>query len=374
MKLQQKSISAKASSNAPLANAYVTDDPASTTAVLAAVNLNGRLEKEREDALAKKTRGPVAVIVGPGDSGKSTLARMLCSYAARRGKRPIMIDLDPGQNDIGPPGVVGAATVDVDSISVEEGLSSSGALVYFYGHPTPSEAPELYEKCIDRLIASVHARFEVDPASKASGCIVDTCGWVEGLGYKLTLSIIKKLNADVVLVMGQDRLLNDLKRDLQQTKTSVVKLPPSGGASARNQVYRKKTRDRRIRQYFYGTKIGAGALTPATVTVSFDDVVILRAANKDDIADESMRPIGRTSMLDLNMPRAVDPTQLLQQSLLGVSHAKEESDALTCNVAGFVHVQSVDVDARQLTLLCPMPGPLPGKFLIMGGVKWVEQA
>lgn len=50
---------------------------------------------------------------------------------------------------------------------------------------------------------------------RADGMVINTMGWVEGLGYELLLHSIKALKADVVLVVGQDRLHSQLRNDLR---------------------------------------------------------------------------------------------------------------------------------------------------------------
>lgn len=40
---------------------------------------------------------PQVMIVGPTDTGKSSLARILASYAARLGRAPTVVDIDVGQ-------------------------------------------------------------------------------------------------------------------------------------------------------------------------------------------------------------------------------------------------------------------------------------
>lgn len=44
--------------------------------------------------------------------GKSTLCRILCNYAVRKGRSPIFVDLDVGQNCLTVPGSISAAIVD----------------------------------------------------------------------------------------------------------------------------------------------------------------------------------------------------------------------------------------------------------------------
>jgi polyribonucleotide 5'-hydroxyl-kinase len=60
-------------------------------------NLHGFLQQERAAARAvgaARTRGPRVMIVGPPDTGKTTLARVLLNYGVREGERPMLVDLD----------------------------------------------------------------------------------------------------------------------------------------------------------------------------------------------------------------------------------------------------------------------------------------
>ena len=52
-------------------------------------------------------RGPITMVVGPTDVGKSTLCRILLNYAARMGRTPVFVDLDVGQGQISIPGSIG---------------------------------------------------------------------------------------------------------------------------------------------------------------------------------------------------------------------------------------------------------------------------
>ena len=45
--------------------------------------------------------------------------------------------------------------------------------------------------------------------------VVNTMGWVDGLGYELLLHAVAALRADVVLVVGQDRLYSQLSSELR---------------------------------------------------------------------------------------------------------------------------------------------------------------
>jgi polyribonucleotide 5'-hydroxyl-kinase len=79
--------------------------------------------------------------------------------------------------------------------------------------------------------------------------VINTCGWVDGLGFELLLHNIKELKADIVLVMGHDKLHAQLENHPQLREAnggagcSVIKLARSGGVVERNKDYRRNTRD-----------------------------------------------------------------------------------------------------------------------------------
>lgn len=63
-----------------------------------------------------------------------------------------------------------------------------------------------------------------------SGVIINTCGWVKGGGYTHILNAAKAFEVDVILVLDQERLYNELVRDMP-SYVRVVFLPKSGGVS-----------------------------------------------------------------------------------------------------------------------------------------------
>lgn len=70
-------------------------------------NCHAALEFARTESEKENKRGPITMIVGPSDVGKSTLTRILLNYAVRMGRRPIYVDLDVGQGCISIPGSIG---------------------------------------------------------------------------------------------------------------------------------------------------------------------------------------------------------------------------------------------------------------------------
>ena len=86
-------------------------------------------------------------------------------------------------------------------------------------------------------------------------------------------------------------------------------------------------------------------------------------------APTSALPIGASAVADpLRITKVTNCSEVLH-CLLAVSHADDPEQLLSVNVAGFLYVTDVDIKQNQITYLQPSPGPLPGKFLMMGSFQ-----
>lgn len=314
-------------------------------------------------------RGPTVVVVGPTDAGKSTLVRILSNYAVRAGWQPTVADLDVGQNDVSVPGVVAAAPVHMPSLVARVfGLGLSAPVAYHFGHTSPQGKESLYREAAQRLEGAVFDRFKSNEVARHSGLFVNTCGWVDGEGYELVVHAALTFHADVLLVIGQERLWSQLKNDERLADVYVDKVAKSGGVVTRDSSDRKAARNARMREYFYGT---SGTLRPHQAVVPFNKCHIFRAGGGPSAPAHAL-PLGAEPKLKPNRLVRVDPTGELVNTLMGVSYAKTEEELPDANLAGFVHVVSVDAKRRLITLLAPSPGPLPGQYLLAGSVKYYD--
>lgn len=328
------------------------------------MNVHDTLDARRTKAKAKKGEGPRTLIVGPTDSGKSTLSKILLNYAVRAGWAPIFADLDIGQGAITVPGCISATPVEAP-IDIEEGLPTDAPLVYYYGHLTPSDNSALYKRLVERLAAVLEARAAKDPGARAAGMVINSMGWIEALGYEILVHSIQTLKADVVLVVGQERLFNQLQTELKSSGVSVVKLSKSGGVVTRTKELRATARKARVEDYFYGPM---KELSPASQTAKIDDFKIYRVGGGPK-APSSALPIGSASISDPLKVSVVSNLRDVLFTIVAVSHADSADLLLSVNVAGFIYIQDVDVTSGTLTYLAPCPGPLPGNLMLAGNFK-----
>ncbi|CAH2055097.1 unnamed protein product [Thlaspi arvense] len=352
-----------------------TDYTADETPMVSYVNVHAILDARRRFAKAststdsESTQGPRVIVVGPADSGKSTLTKMLLSWAAKQGWKPTFVDLDIGQGSITIPGSIAATPIEMPLDPVE-GVSLDMALVYYYGHVSADNNVELYKTLVKELAQVLERQSLGSPESRAAGMVINTMGWIDGIGYELLLHAIDTFNASVVLVLGQEKLFSMLKDVLKsKSNVDVVKLHKSGGVVARSRDARKVARTCRIREYFYGL---SKELSPYSNTSSFSDLQVFRIGGGPQ-APRSALPIGSDPVSN---PLKVTPVNFddrgLLHSVLAVSHAEEPDQIVSSNVSGFVCVTEVDVQRKKITYLAPSPGALPSKFLVAGSLSWLE--
>lgn len=330
------------------------------------LNVHETLEARRTQAKAGGTAGPRAMVVGPTDAGKSTLCKILLNYAVRAGCSATYADLDVGQGAITVPGSIAATPVEAP-IDVEEGLPTDAPLVYYCGHVTPSDNPAMYKHAVDRLAAVLDARAERDDGARTAGLVVNSMGWVEDLGYELLLHSINAMRADVVLVVGEERLASQLSSACKDVgrDVAVVKLPKSAGVVTRSREQRAAARKSRVEDYFYGV---GKTLAPVSQKAKIDEFQCFRVGGGPK-APASALPIGATSVSDpLKVTQIADLRDVLF-TLVAVSHAPTPDVLLSSNVAGFVYIQEVDTAAGTVTYLAPCPGKLPGQYLLAGNFK-----
>lgn len=339
---------------------------AKETPMVIYLNVHAALEQQRVAAEQENTRGPVTMVVGPTDVGKSTLVKLLLNYAVRMARRPIFVDLDVGQGQISVPGTIGALLVERPA-SIEEGFSQQAPLVYHFGHKKPGANLELYNTIVSRLAEVIAERCENNKKASASGVVINTCGWTKGAGYKVLTHAAQAFEVDVILVLDNERLYNELKRDMPKF-VKIVYLPKSGGVVERSPPQRAENRDARIREYFYGKRT---PYYPHSFDVKFSELKIYKvgAASLPD----SCMPLGMRAEDALTKLVSVHPSPALAHRLLAVSFAQgPDVDVLHSNVAGFLCVTAVDMDRQTITVLSPQPRPLPNTILLLSELQYMD--
>ncbi|RGB29078.1 Pre-mRNA cleavage complex II protein Clp1-domain-containing protein [Rhizophagus diaphanus] len=355
---------------------------ANETPMTSYLNMHIALEQCREAAKSKDEQGPKVMIVGPEDVGKTSLSKLLLSYAIRHGRQPLFINLDSNEGSITMPGTLTATPIN-HIIDVEEGFGSSATtapsfsssfmpMVFYYGYPDPSENIKLYKVLTKKLADNVSRRLVEDEVARVSGIVIDTSGLVDSTGYEIIQHCVDIFNVNIIIVLGHERLYSDMARLYKERNdVNVVKLSKSGGVVNRDNAFRRQAQMRKIREYFYG--LPKFELSPCSTLINLNDISIYRVG-VGSLAPSSALPIGIDRKVSETQLVKVEPDDTLLHSILAISTANnsDEQSLLVSTVIGFIYVSHVDISKQKMTILSPSPGRLPKQYLIMGSYKWME--
>jgi polynucleotide 5'-hydroxyl-kinase GRC3/NOL9 len=174
------------------------------------------------------------LVIGATDRGKSTY----CQYLSRRllaaGDRVALVDADIGQKDIGPPGTITLG--HPDAVTPLHRLQPTAW--YFVGAVSPAE----------HMCSMVAGTRQLTGAAQAARVIVNTTGFVHGLGRRLKGRKIEALEPDVIIGLAQGRELDALLTPYPHIRT--LHLLPSPQTKRKSPQQRRANREEAFRRYF----------------------------------------------------------------------------------------------------------------------------
>ncbi len=187
------------------------------------------------------SKGGRVILVGGVESGKTSLAALIANVGLSLGRRVAVVDGDVGQADVGPPAFVSMGFVERPLVWLRDLTAES---MKFIGTVAPGPVA-------GSIVASVKELVEEAERKGADLVVVDTDGWVSGMGaagYKLAL--IKSLQpASVVLVGGNLGLLAGI---LARTSIETYVVGSPARRRERSRDERRKLRAEGYRRYLEG--------------------------------------------------------------------------------------------------------------------------
>ena len=162
-----------------------------------------------QQSLAEGSEMPVALVCGAKATGKSTTARYLVNRLISGFGKAALLDLDPGQPEVGLPGTISCVLLDAPLLAPAHASTARWASCgagercgAFIGSSTPKADPVLYTSAVRGLALRAASMLRgvggapsdgAPPFRGASVPVVINCfGWVKGLGADL-LQVIAQL-------------------------------------------------------------------------------------------------------------------------------------------------------------------------------------
>ena len=138
---------------------------------------------------------PTVLVCGAKNMGKSTLARYLVNrlLSALRGdgvKEVAYIDTDLGQTEFTPPGFVSLVVLTLTEPMLGPALPfwRKPVLSHFIGDVTPRDCPSMYTTAVQNLVDAYRTKLRT--SRYPLPCVINTHGWVKGLGQDLLQRIV----------------------------------------------------------------------------------------------------------------------------------------------------------------------------------------
>ncbi|TFK30170.1 cleavage/polyadenylation factor ia subunit Clp1p [Coprinopsis marcescibilis] len=373
-----------------------------------------------ENADSKFLEAPRVLILGPENSGKTTICKILANYAVRTGQgwTPVLANVDPTEGAWAIPGTLSAAAIPgpIQTYSPANPLGSAATtaplalashslvpLVSWYGHTDTKRNPLLLDRLVRNLGENVNDRFDLSPEVKASGLIVDTPSSFASSSsptdhrQKLIKACVNSFRINVILVVGHEKLNVEMQRAYGSYVT-VVKIPKSGGVVEIDSSYRERVQRYQLHTYMYGHAVQPPAgvtggtlggetlsdlvLSPSSTVIKFGDLSIYQIGT-ENMAPSSALPINAHRQVSEMQPVPVNPASpgsgLLGSVLALLSpfnpdeNERYDEEILDLSVAGFIYVTHIDVKQRKMTILSPNQGSVVGKTALIGSVEYQDQ-
>jgi polynucleotide 5'-hydroxyl-kinase GRC3/NOL9 len=186
----------------------------------------------------------VLMLIGAPDAGKSTFARFLHRRLAAAGRRPALLDGDPGQSSLGPPATMTAAL----AADTGETLPPAGfRRRWFVGAVSP----------VRHMLPLLAGAARLTGAMRLAGAdpvIYDTTGLIQPPrgGCTLKWTKIDLLRPTTVFAFPRTDELEPLLAPLRRRTLRLVELAPAPASKRRDPARRQEHRAAMFRAYFSG--------------------------------------------------------------------------------------------------------------------------
>ncbi|MHA1264849.1 MAG: Clp1/GlmU family protein [Candidatus Helarchaeota archaeon] len=202
---------------------------------------------DRKKLAKKLNKYPIPLkimLLGGIDSGKSTAICFLANYFYSLGKRVAVLDLDVGQQDIGPPCTItmGLLTKLITNLS-----QISPQKMVFIGKTSPyGRMLQILSGAIGLLAAALDS---------ADIILIDTTGWISGgAARSFKTAMIRTLIPNVLICLQKSNELIPLLNLFKDSFISIEHLTISPEVIPRSYSVRKFLRESNFNQYFKEAK------------------------------------------------------------------------------------------------------------------------
>lgn len=139
---------------------------------------------------------PVVLVCGPKNSGKTTFSRIILDVLLKRYKKVAYFDTDVGQPEFTAPGFLSLVIVEETPSDLTIPCMKTPERCFFFGDISSKRNPTTYLKYVFTLYDYYRKEYSIYDEGKNHArtkvpLIVNTPGWVKGIGYDILVDILK---------------------------------------------------------------------------------------------------------------------------------------------------------------------------------------
>jgi len=188
-----------------------------------------------------KDRG-VVLVLGATDTGKSICTLLFANFWAKHGRKVVIVDIDMGQSDLGPPTTMGMVLINKPTKSLKEFSTDS---LYFIGSTSP----------LNYFLPTICGTKKLVDEGKKKGAeiiIVDTTGLVKGNpGRTLKENMIDIVSPSHIIALQREDELEHILKNINLTDRIIVhRLSPCTEIKRKTYFQRREAREEKFREYF----------------------------------------------------------------------------------------------------------------------------
>lgn len=162
--------------------------------------------------------GHKVVLLGPKNSGKSSLGRYLINQRIAKNQHVYYLDLDPGQGEFTPPGTLALCKVTDFVFGPPyshcgfDNVVKAHSLGYVSPMDTPARYLDIFRDLYDKFLS----------VAENETLIVNTPGWTKGLGLELNSDVCLSVTPDFLCHMGNDEGFQDFTEATKDACDHIV--------------------------------------------------------------------------------------------------------------------------------------------------------
>ncbi len=189
--------------------------------------------------LLSSSKPCTVIVLGGVDCGKTSFCTFMINKALSSALKPLIIDADLGQSDLGPPATIGLGVV---KRPVADLFFIRATATFFIGNTSPRGVK-------DALIFGLTKLKERALETNPEIIVINTDGWVygdEAREYKVRM--IKSILPDAIVALQYNDELEGILSSIEGGRTTCFRLPPSPSARKRSKEDRKILREQGYRK------------------------------------------------------------------------------------------------------------------------------